>query len=201
MRKTSQLFIALLCATWVLAGTAHAQRFKNNNDGTVTDTKTGLQWEMKTGTIGTPNPSDVHDVNNTYTISTDDLADGTAFTNFLATLNNGASVDGKLKTAITGCFAKRCDWRLPTIVELQGIIDLNVPTCGTGKIGPCIRPVFGPTQGNTPNFGFYWATTTVTAAVDDGWGVGFKTGQVGNLGKSIPVFVRAVRTKRPPAGQ
>lgn len=201
MRKASQLFVALLCVTAMWVGTAHAQRFKNNNDGTVIDTKTGLQWEMKTGTIGSPNPGDIHDVNNTYTLSNADLADGTAYTNFLATLNNGASVDGKPKTDITGCFAKRCDWRLPTIVELQSIVDINVPTCGSKKTGPCIRPIFGPTQGDTPNFGFYWAATTVTAATTDAWGVGFKTGQVGNLGKSIPVFVRAVRSKRIQAPQ
>src|SRR5262249_33920163 len=42
-------------------------RFVNNGDGTITDLSTGLQWEQKTGTVGGgSNPSDPHDVNNTY---------------------------------------------------------------------------------------------------------------------------------------
>jgi hypothetical protein len=92
----------------------------------VSDLNTGLIWEKKTGTVGTPNPSDMHDVNNTYNWSTGPgdnfLADGTAFTSFLATLNNGvAAPSNSGPSHISGCFANHCDWRLPSILELQGI--------------------------------------------------------------------------------
>ena len=81
---------ALALADQAAARSGTSCRYLDNGDGTVSDLNTGLMWEKKTGTVGGPNPSDVHDVNNTYTWSTgDNLADGTAFTAFLATLNNG----------------------------------------------------------------------------------------------------------------
>ncbi len=52
-----------------------------------------------------------------------------AFTTFLPALNS------------SGCFAGQCDWRLPTIYELQTILSEAYP-CATD---PCIDPVFGPT--------------------------------------------------------
>ena len=128
-----------------------ATRFVDNGDGTVTDTQTGLMWEQKDSLDNTANYSDPHDADNTYTWSSSGAApDGTAFTEFLAALNNGTSSDG---TATTGCFANHCDWRLPTVVELRGILDLTATGCGSGS--PCIDPAFGPTQS-----GDYWSAST-----------------------------------------
>ena len=56
---------------------------------------------------------------------------GTAFTAFLGTLNGGVSADG---STTTGCFAGKCDWRLPTIGELRAILDAQYPSC---TINPC----------------------------------------------------------------
>jgi len=56
----------------------------------------------------------VHDVNNLYNWSaTASAADGTLFTDFLATLNS----DSSASIALT-CFANHCDWRIPNVVEL-----------------------------------------------------------------------------------
>jgi hypothetical protein len=52
----------------------HSERFHDNGDGTVTDHKTGLMWEKKTGIVGNPvqctssggGCPDAHNVNNTY---------------------------------------------------------------------------------------------------------------------------------------
>src|SRR5262249_19397201 len=40
--------------------------FADNGDGTVTDNRTGLQWEKKDGDDGTVNEADLHDVDNGY---------------------------------------------------------------------------------------------------------------------------------------
>src|SRR5262249_11734977 len=127
-------------------------RYGVNRDGTVTDYDTGLQWEQKT------DDGSVHDKDNLYTWSATiafnpDLAppDGTALTTFLGGLNSCLD-DGTLPpTDVTGGFGGHCDWRLPSIVELQTIVDLTAPQCGGGS--PCIdQTVFGPTAA-----GRYWS--------------------------------------------
>lgn len=152
-------------------------RFVGNGDGTVTDVATGLTWEQKDDLGG------VHDKDDLYAWSATGTApDGTAFTGFLATLNNGASDDG---TTISGCFAGHCDWRLPTSAQLQTIL-LEPSPCGTS---PCIDPIFGATQP-----GDYWSTTSSTDSVPDGaWIVYFDDGGVVVDGKTFGSHVRAVR--------
>ena len=157
-----------------------ACRYLDDGDGTVSDLNTGLVWEQKTGTIGVPNAADVHDVNNAYAWSNSGTApDGPAFTNFLYTLNNGV-FDG---TAITGCFANHCDWRLPTILELQGIVR---------PCNPTIDPIFGPTQS-----GWYWSATSDEPFFPDfAYGVPFFGGPIGATTKTMLNFVEYVRAVR-----
>jgi hypothetical protein len=208
MRKTSLTLIALCAALlWVAAADAQTEptpmcpppagplvgpRFQDNGNGTVTDHQTGLMWEQKTGVVGVkPATPNIHDVNNTYTwsgvLSTD--PDGTVFANFLGILDFNESSDG---TTITGCFANYCDWRLPTILEVQGIIDKSVPGCGPG--GTCIDPTFGPTQRRA-----YWSGTTDERNNGFAWEVHFEFNPVLNLPglaqgfKTSTFSVRAVR--------
>ena len=159
--------------------------YVDNGDGTVTDNTTGLMWEKKTGTVGTPNPFDLHDVNNFYTWSVTPYysPDGTLFTVFLATLNLDASSSGS-----STCFAYHCDWRIPTIVELQGILLTPYP-CGTS---PCIDPTFGP----TPSKSAYWSSSSLAGSPSSGWHVDFNDGYV-SFNDRIYVFsARAVRGGR-----
>ena len=170
-------------------------RFMDNGDGTVSDLDTGLVWEQKTGTIGVANPSDVHDVNNTYTLSTGFpwLPTGTAYTEFLFTLNGANSGDG-LSTG--GCFANHCDWRLPTVEEIRGIREYTQGVCAGGS-GACVNPALGPTQLTTLNgetiTNQYWTISTVSGNPFVVWpGVTWGGGSA-SVQKDQLLFARAVR--------
>jgi hypothetical protein len=161
---------------------AIACRYGVNGDGTVTDYDTGLQWERKTA------DGSVHDQEDMYDWSSAlQRPDGTAFTSFLATLNDGSSTDGSTSN---GCFAGHCDWRLPAIVELRTIVDLTAPGCAEGR--PCIDQIaFGPTIAF-----FYWSATVDAEFPVFAWGVTFGDAKGGAFIaiKDATAFVRAVRS-------
>lgn len=152
-------------------------RFHDNGDGTLSDNKTGLMWEEKTGSIGTPVQCtldgcvDPHGVNNKYTwngydpvhdsIFLAEFATGTVFTDFLYRLNSCTSGD----TSNTGGFAGHCDWRLPTIQELNELLVSPCAPASEGSPSHCIDDAFQPTQA-----GFYWSVTTDFGIVDLGPG-------------------------------
>jgi hypothetical protein len=119
-------------------------RLVDNGDGTVTDNLTALQWEKKDNGDGIPNFADLHDADNWYawSVFTETAANGTVYTSFLSSLNSA-------------CFAGQCDWRLPTMMELQTILAEPYP-CQTG-ITICIDDVFGKPA---PLDTFYWSSTS-----------------------------------------
>lgn len=198
--RTISKFKASYVCTPAVAGTY--TRFVDNGDGTVIDNFTGLQWEKKTSAwLSGDNYADPHDVDNLYTwcnpmpglfCATGDPADGTAFTSFLAQLNDCVSTDG---ITVTGGFAGHCDWRVPTSVELQTILLEPYPCTAAGAAAnPCIDPIFGPTPlGNAS------ATTSATHS-DDVWDVEFRfpnQGRVVEVGpKAGNDYYRAVRGGR-----
>ena len=148
------------------------ERFVDNGDGTITDNLSGLVWEKKDTTC-----PGAHCVDDVFAWSLSDIeggASGTIFTQFLPALNQAP-----------GCFAGQCDWRLPTLEELQTIVLAPYP-CATH---PCIDPAFGPTAEN-----LYWASSRfATAAQLYGWSVSFIDGSASNLPGQLPFAVRAVR--------
>ncbi len=163
--------------------------FKDCGNGTVADPQTGLQWEKKTGTLsgvifcviaGCPDP---HVVNNLYKWSTTGtVPDGGAFTDFLSKLDDPTYGTAPTANDVTGCFAARCDWRVPTIVELQTIAD-----CGFGP--PCIDPIFGPTPSSQ-----YFSGSSFSNP-NDAWDLDFSDGSLANAGtKGFDRYFCAVRT-------
>jgi hypothetical protein len=179
-------------------------RFIDNSDGTVTDPQTGLQWEQKTGSVGSISDfkdcsqvscPDPHDVNNRYQwcldANHDRVCDGPGFPD-----NGGAFVDFLAALNAPPCFAGHCDWRLPTVnrdggsTEFETIVDVTRPGCFTlgGGTAPCIDPIFGPTIAST-----YWSRTTTAFSPLYAWFLSFFDGVVDYDNKFESNFVRAVR--------
>jgi hypothetical protein len=165
-------------------------RFVDNGDGTVTDQLTALIWEKKTAaqglhseigsyrwcSFGSAFPPPINCVNPA------NPPDGTAFTDFLATLNGD------------GGFAGANGWRLPTLVELQTIL-LDFACTGRPQTfacrcdaEPCIDGAFGPT-----NAGGHWSATSWIPDSGGAWLVGFSDASMVPDEKTDSVGVRAVR--------
>ena len=201
------ILTVVACALLAQVGTARAEcaaectnpppqdRFVDNNNGTISDTCTGLQWEKKTA----PGTGGLHDVNNRYLWSADTKwePNGSVFTHFLYGLN-ADQIKFENHNAIIGCFGNHCDWRLPTFVELSSIVDKSVCISGGRFNGhPCINAIFGPTQPNAfqgPEVTSYWSASTFANLRDATANIDFYSGSMVGGGKSfIPDYARAVR--------
>jgi hypothetical protein len=169
----------------------YSERFTDNGDGTVTDGQTGLMWEKKGHLDGAPVKCvsagvcpDPHDGDNEYTYSDDNPTGppGTVFTVMLAQLN----ADG---------FAGYTDWRLPTLAELQGIVDYAAAsdpvTLAPFDIG-CNPSCDGIACSCTAT-GLYWTNDLVTSNSENAWVVDFADGSVLNDTRDTDYHARAVR--------
>ena len=163
-----------------LVSTGCVARFVDNGDGTVTDNSTKLVWEKKS------DDGSIHDWDNLYTWGVTGAPlyppDGTAFTVFQATLNTAP------------CFAGQCDWRVPSLEELQTIVDSGAfypatyAEFNTGCAPGCTVTTCSCTQSDG-----YWSATTTAGGPNFAWGVYFNVGG-GNFGpKTVNDYVRAVR--------
>ena len=185
----------LACAancTFNTAGCQDFLRFVNNQDGTVTDLDTGLQWELKDHEDGEPDYWNPHDADNEYSwgnlpgCTFVGCPNGTIFTDFLGRLNGHVS-DGN--NTVYPAFAGHSDWRLPTITELATIVDLTSTACKQSLA--CLPDEFGVTDANI----FVSSSThTLDGTGTYAWAIYFYTGYKPAMLKTWNVLhARAVR--------
>ncbi len=169
-----------------------AVRFTDHGDGTISDAMTGLMWEAKGHLDGVPvvcanaaGCPDPHDADNEYTYSADNPTGppGTAFTVLLTQLNAG------------GGFAGHTDWRLPTLAELQGLVDYadtSSPTVigifDTGCSASCTAIGCSCTSP-----GLTWTNDLLPSIPGNAWTVEFGDGSVINDTRDTTYNARAVR--------
>lgn len=176
-------------------------RWVDNGDGSVTDNLTGLMW-MKTTSACV---GEITCYTNTWVwinlTEVTDLPNGPLFSVFLTDLNGGDSYfpDDQLIESGGGgspCFANHCDWRIPTLAELETIVFVQ---CSAPDICPAtIDQAFGPTQTH-----FYWTASSDSSIPRNGggfltqaWIVNFADGSHVSVPKGLSEYARAVRTTR-----
>ena len=99
------------------------ERFIDNGDGTVTDTEQGVDWQKSTAGTGSPS-------------SIDEVRPLCGILPHLSTINSGEGLGG------------RNDWSLPTVAQLQSILDCSSSPCVfvDSILGPNPTPAaVGPT--------------------------------------------------------
>ncbi|MFN2426808.1 MAG: DUF1566 domain-containing protein [Candidatus Binatia bacterium] len=141
--------------------------YTDNADGTITDRRTGLEWEVLT------DDSSIHDWNNIYTWSD-------AFT--------------KVNDLNTAAFAGHFDWRLPNARELQTLPDFDRASPAIDPVfhAACVPGCSAPACSCTTN-GTYWTSTSSRPSTSTAWYVSFGLGVTLASNKASTAAVRAVR--------
>lgn len=181
---------AIATADKSAAKAASSCRWLDHGDGSATDLNSGLQWELKNEGY------DVHSINVSFTWSNQNgFANGTAFTSFLSQINGGRSIDGFTTAVTRDCLAGKCDWRLPSVEELRGILTAEYPNCGptTGNPPTPCSTIPGATRSVLASTNAYWTASTYEGDWLSAWSVSFDDAFVRYEGKGTARLVRAVR--------
>jgi hypothetical protein len=163
----------------------YATRFDASGE-TIIDHQTGLEWEKKDALDQVEDYENVHDADNYYTWASysadnDAAPTGTIFLDMLARLNGEINWNVQLDPH---CYADHCDWRLPSMAELQTIV-IPYPDCAAA---PCVVDAALEPCAST----FYWSMSP-DFYLYEALGIFFSNGMTGGGPKTLDNAVRAVR--------
>jgi len=163
-------------------------RFADNGDGTIRDLNTGLMWEKKVAGDGLANLGNLHDADNGYVWSDIFNMGNDSVWDWIDDINSEGG---------TG-FAGFNDWRVPSLKELQSIVDYenNNPAApaelhNSATCAGCSD--LGSTSCSCTDVDAYWSSTTRKQNIGQAWTVDFSDGAVSANGKGSAKAVRAVR--------
>lgn len=152
------------------------------------DNVTGLTWEVKTATA-----TDLRYSAHTYTwYSTDAASNGgnagsTGSNTCNATLpGNLCNTQAFVAAVNAAALCGYSDWRLPSLRELQSLVDFSVPATG---VAPTIDATYFP---NT-QISVFWSANNYSSVPADAWYVYFYYGYSGAGNKANSNYVRLVR--------
>ncbi len=139
-----------------IAASTKSSRFTVHGDGTVADSLTGLTWKRcSEGRSG------------------NSCENGTAVT---------LDWEGAQKTAASSTFAGKKDWRLPTMGELDSIVEYQ---CTMPAVNATVFPA-------TPAANF-WSASPYAGYANAAWNLNFNDGVHDSCSKNFQLYLRLVR--------
>lgn len=156
-----------------------------NNWACTRDNVTGLIWEIKTAN----SPPDLRDLTLTYTwcnnnSNTNGGNSGTC---------SGSHTEGFVTAVNALSLCGYTDWRMPTIAELQGLVDFSTDRIAVTNNPRIDSSYFPNTDGISPGGRPYWSATTFADGGHSAWVVGHMDGLTGYYPKFDTQHVRLVR--------
>ena len=164
----------------------------------VRDNVTGLIWEKKLVGDGTQGNQGLHDADDTYTWYSTDAANNNGFVGYPDQDDNRACFGYKSADAKTFCnteaYVNRVnaagwcgakDWRMPTIQELESLVDLSIPY---------YEPTIDVMYFNDAVSWRYWSGSPDANDSSSAWSVYFSAG--GSYGDNRGDYLNAVRLVR-----
>lgn len=142
--------------------------YVDNGDGTVTDLRTGLQWEKLDDAGG------LHDRDTRY---------------------NAATAVAHVAAVNAAAFAGHTDWRIPNVRELRSLVDFSVsePATPAAFSSGCTPGCSNITCSCTPWLDFARTSTAWSTNLDNVYVVGFRDGALYHQDVNSTMHLRLVR--------